>query len=228
MHRLASGNDSSHDEEPPRRSRSPPDLSYINKHDMENRMVVVPLLTYLSPVLLDLSNHTIQALHVLFSALPGHPHRYTYALAGLLFSPKSPSPFGGPRKAPGYVAFRGPDCAALLQYIIGSTYKVYRITRDARLLEHVCKCVNSVVALQECGCKDLLDERVLQGMRKAGHVPWLGAARIPEQLGHMDTVGVPRAATTVEFSVRRQYVSRYNVLDSDIVVKEEHNVGGRK
>ncbi|KAI8607344.1 hypothetical protein BC830DRAFT_151895 [Chytriomyces sp. MP71] len=200
----------------------------MSKHETENSMVVVPLLNYLSPVPLDRSTHTIHALHTLFSALPGHPQRYTYALAGLLFSPKSPSPFGGPRKAPGYVAFRGPDCAALLQYIIGSTYKVYHITRDARLLEHVCKCVNNVVALQECGFKDLLDEHVLQGMRKAGHVPWLGAARIPELLGHKDTVGVPRAATTVEFSVRRQCEARYHVLDSVVVVKEEHHVGGRK
>ncbi|KAI8607078.1 hypothetical protein BC830DRAFT_1159569 [Chytriomyces sp. MP71] len=179
-------------------------------------MVLLPqLLT--SSALPEFPAHTIKALHNLFANLPGNPHRYIYALAGLLFTPKSPPPFGGPRTTPGYVAFRGPNCAALLHYIVTGAY-ARGGGGDTRVLSCICRCVNRVVSTHERGCKDLLDECVLQGMRKAGHLPWIGAALVPELL--RDVEGSTTSATFVEFSVRRNRVRKCRTVESEEVAKE--------
>ncbi|KAI8609097.1 hypothetical protein BC830DRAFT_1208195 [Chytriomyces sp. MP71] len=172
---------------------------YIEKHDSEHRVVVSPQPATVADPIAD----TTSTLQDIFSSLPGHPHRFAYALAGLLFAPKSPAPFGGARMTPGYVSFTGPDAAALLPYIVQRTYASYATARERRVLDFVCRAVNRVLALHAAGLKDQLDERVMQGMRKAGHLPWTGAALMPEHLRHLDTEGAERTVTTMEFSVQR-------------------------
>ncbi|KAI8611545.1 hypothetical protein BC830DRAFT_649720 [Chytriomyces sp. MP71] len=127
------------------------------------------------------------------TSLLGHPHRFVYALAGFLFTPKSPAPFGGARMSPG-------------------------------VLDFVCRAVNRVLVLHERGLKDQLDERVLQGMRKAGHLPWTGAAFMPVHLRHIEAGGLERTSTTIEFSVHRNTASpasSTNTPPADSAVKSQ-------
>ncbi|KAJ3351927.1 hypothetical protein HDU83_008450 [Entophlyctis luteolus] len=51
-----------------------------------------------------------------------HPDRLVYALAGILFTARSPLPFGGSKRYPGYAAFSGPTPDLLLRFIVTGAF----------------------------------------------------------------------------------------------------------
>ncbi|KAI8607718.1 hypothetical protein BC830DRAFT_89064 [Chytriomyces sp. MP71] len=97
----------------------------------------------------------------------------------LTFSPKSPPPIGGSKLKPGYAAFKGPDAATLLTWIVTESYKTYWITRDPAILSFLAKSFNRILAMHQRGEKDALDERLMKGLKKAGHISWLDGIACP-------------------------------------------------
>ncbi|ORY53230.1 hypothetical protein BCR33DRAFT_732982 [Rhizoclosmatium globosum] len=93
------------------------------------------------------SIHAIQSLFS--SALPRntHPDRPIYALAGKLFHPGAPAPFGGKKSKPGYTSFTGSAASELLEYIVGEAFAVYRTGKGKEALEAVRNACNDIIAL---------------------------------------------------------------------------------
>ncbi|KAJ3075727.1 hypothetical protein HDU98_007119 [Podochytrium sp. JEL0797] len=147
---------------------------------------------------------TLRAVWTLLESTKAPPDRLVYAVAGKLFCANSPLPFGGTKSKPGYTHFHGATTQALVEYIVSETYRVYFITQSSALLKFVRACVQSVVRMQRGNRKDAVDELVLRGMRRAGHVDWHGALYIPEWLRHrweVDAVVPDAKVGWVEFSV---------------------------
>ncbi|KAI9328370.1 hypothetical protein BDR26DRAFT_874168 [Obelidium mucronatum] len=133
-----------------------------------------------------------------------HPHRFIYCLAGRLFFSAAPLPFGGARKNPGYTAFEGSNPDQLLSFIISSAYRVYWNARGRAGLDIIIETVNLILDWHRRGLRDELDELLLKGMKKSGHIEWFGAAYIPEQLRHAYEADV--MVQCVEFSPQRRRV----------------------
>ncbi|ORY33624.1 hypothetical protein BCR33DRAFT_520323 [Rhizoclosmatium globosum] len=106
---------------------------------------------------------TITLLTTLFSSTRVHKDRFIYALAGCLFTPTSPTPFGGSKTKPGYISFHGQTPAHLLHYILKNAYKVHYTIRQSKSLKLVVSSVNRVLDLHMAGRKDELDELMLKG-----------------------------------------------------------------
>ncbi|KAJ3071319.1 hypothetical protein HDU99_002456 [Rhizoclosmatium hyalinum] len=141
---------------------------------------------------------TLNLLSTLFSRTRVHKDRFIYALAGFLFDSSSPTPFGGPKTKPGYTFFTGDSPALLLEFIVKEIYRVQWSIKQTKALKLVVECVNRVLELHFEGEKDVVDELVLKGMKKAGHCEWFGVVRIPEYLGFVgEEWGVGRGV--VEF-----------------------------
>ncbi|KAI8830663.1 hypothetical protein BJ741DRAFT_619511 [Chytriomyces cf. hyalinus JEL632] len=111
-----------------------------------------------------------------------NPDRLVYSLAGKMFYPWSPLPFGGTRTSPGFVRYQGTTAASLLEFIVAEALEVYHkyVYRDA--LDFLTASANEVLALQEAGAKDEVDELVLKGMKKSGRIDWFRAAVVPRSL----------------------------------------------
>ncbi|KAJ3062931.1 hypothetical protein HDU98_001247 [Podochytrium sp. JEL0797] len=134
----------------------------------------------------DIVAETITSISTLFGCTRAHPERLIYGLAGTVFTPNAPPPWGGPRMRPGYVNYSGHSANDLLEYIVTGAYNMYWFSKDKRVLEFVSTSVNKVLAMQYRGRKDPLDERLLQGLKKAGHIDWQGATTIPDYLAHVN------------------------------------------
>ncbi|KAI9347731.1 hypothetical protein BDR26DRAFT_854672 [Obelidium mucronatum] len=147
--------------------------------------------------ILSLSQDTILTHIQQQAGSVAHPHRIIYCATGLVFAPSSPMPFGGPRMAPGYTSFVGETCDSLLEYLLDGSYAVLWKRFGRTALEFVVEQINRVIEWHGCvaeaevrgdggGCgwrnKGMLDELLLQGMKRAGHIPWRSAAIIPEYL----------------------------------------------
>ncbi|KAI9328799.1 hypothetical protein BDR26DRAFT_41528 [Obelidium mucronatum] len=137
---------------------------------------------------MDLLTQSHAAILTCFKNTQCHPHRFIYCLAGRLFFSAAPLPFGGPRKTPGYAAFEGEDPDQLLSFIIEAAFKVYWNARGRAGLEIIVETVNLILDWHKQRRKDELDELMLKGMKKAGHIPWFGASSILEPLRHVDEV----------------------------------------
>ncbi|KAI9351419.1 hypothetical protein BDR26DRAFT_891053 [Obelidium mucronatum] len=132
-----------------------------------------------------------------------HPARLIYALAGRLFHPSSPIPFGGTRSSPGYLAFKGETPESLLRFIVSEAYRVSWMILNRVVLDFVVLHINHVLELHYRGVKDELDEWMMKGMKRAGHIEWFGAHYIPRQLRHVRESSVRVIPYSVEFRVRR-------------------------
>ncbi|KAJ3061480.1 DNA-directed DNA polymerase alpha catalytic subunit pol1, partial [Podochytrium sp. JEL0797] len=127
-----------------------------------------------------------------------------YALAGYLFDPRSPVPFGGSKSNPGYLAFCGSSTDQLLQFILVEAYHTYWETHSKKALKLVCSAVNKVLRMHHQGMKDEMDEYLLKGMKKSGHCQWFGAVRVPFTLRHVDEGGGRVSPWSVEFSIPKR------------------------
>ncbi|KAI8614833.1 hypothetical protein BC830DRAFT_1169077 [Chytriomyces sp. MP71] len=111
-----------------------------------------------------------------------NPNRFIYALAGLLFTADSPHPFGGPKRRPGWALFCGKSPQDLLTYIIDEAFRVHWECRGNDAIRIVAVCANEAVELHDRRNKDVTDELVLKGLKKAGHIAWNGAYLMPKVL----------------------------------------------
>ncbi|KAJ3058633.1 hypothetical protein HDU98_005271, partial [Podochytrium sp. JEL0797] len=133
-----------------------------------------------------ISTESQQSILNLFSRAKVHPDRLIYALAGILFRPESNFPFGGSKTQPGYAKFNGRNAEQLLDFIVTSAYKGFWMMKQEKILVSVVASVNRVLELHFSGEKDMVDELMMRGVKKAGHIDWFGAAFIPEHLKHVD------------------------------------------
>ncbi|KAI8828706.1 hypothetical protein BJ741DRAFT_625336 [Chytriomyces cf. hyalinus JEL632] len=134
----------------------------------------------------DMIEATYATLELAFSQQHGNPiDRCIYILAGFMFWPHSALPFGGPKGNPGFAQFNGDTPQDLLRFIVTGAVKKYRHMRGRDALDLVVGCANKVLELEQLGAKDVLDEYMLKGMKKAGHVPFFGASYIPPRLQHV-------------------------------------------
>ncbi|KAI9346193.1 hypothetical protein BDR26DRAFT_856013 [Obelidium mucronatum] len=166
-----------------------------------NRATVIPAESQEPHDQQALPQKTIQAVLALFQATKAHPDRLVYALAGKLFHPTSPIPFGGTRSAPGYILYKGTTTDSLITFIITETYRMTWIIMNRIVLDFVSGQINAVLEMQCWGSKDELDELMMKGMKRAGHVEWFGAHYIPPRLRHVgETNHIPYS---IEFCVGR-------------------------
>ncbi|KAJ3215476.1 hypothetical protein HDU81_001395, partial [Chytriomyces hyalinus] len=129
-------------------------------------------------------NDSSSAILSLFSSTAVSSSRLIYITAGLMFDPASPRPFGGPKLQPGYVDYLGRTVASLLEYLVESSFKWYWGCRGKQALDFLASSVNKALQLHLDSNADFLNELMLKGMKKAGHIEWSGRVRIPEVLRH--------------------------------------------
>ncbi|KAI8611544.1 hypothetical protein BC830DRAFT_1140758 [Chytriomyces sp. MP71] len=184
----------------------------ITKHATDNRTYLTPLSSLPVEAQRDPVQYSISTIMSIFSNTRAHPDRFIYALAGTIFKPESPFPFGGPRLSPGYTKFEGDNCQSLLHFIVAGTYDCYHRYRDRKVMDLVCASIGRVLAMHYQGMKDALDERVLKGMKKSGHIEWFGAANIPDDLQHVKEIRGRDATAAVEFFARKR--SKPDIQDS--------------
>ncbi|KAJ3289058.1 hypothetical protein HDU79_004332 [Rhizoclosmatium sp. JEL0117] len=133
----------------------------------------------------EILSETHSAIHTLFSAFePVNPDRLVYALCGLLFSHTNPAPFGGSKRHPGFTEFEGGSVEELVAWMIIGAYRLYWSRRGREAVECFVENVNRV--LEECerggSRKGCVDEWVLAGMRKCGHLGGGFEGVLPEGL----------------------------------------------
>ncbi|KAJ3250275.1 hypothetical protein HDU77_006805 [Chytriomyces hyalinus] len=148
------------------------------------------------------------AIQSFFSNSKVSPSRLIYITAGLAFDPASPKPFGGPKTHPGYVEYDGTTVASLLEYLVESSFKRYWACRGREALDFVAGCVNRARKLHYAGNADILNELMLKGMKKSGHIPWNALVTIPETLRHRQEVQSDVETNEVRFSSRRSLVEK--------------------
>ncbi|KAJ3195429.1 hypothetical protein HDU82_002126 [Entophlyctis luteolus] len=139
------------------------------------------------------------ALQQAFGATRVHADRLIYALAGTMFFAWAPMPFGGARSSPGFTTFSGASAADLLHYIVAESFAMYWQLKGRDALDFTVASANEVLDLHYRQDKENLDERMLKGMKKAGHIRWQGQNIIPAHLAHVDEGGMP-SVTFVEFT----------------------------
>ncbi|KAJ3072047.1 hypothetical protein HDU99_002284, partial [Rhizoclosmatium hyalinum] len=176
----------------------------IARHSSEPRLLLTACPNKLAPA--EIVSETIASIYYLFNQAQCHNERLIYALCGHVFSPSAPPPHGGPRLKPGYINYGGQTPKDLLEYMVASSYEMYWYCKDKKVLEFIVISVNKVLAMQFRGQKDVIDERLLQGLKRAGHIDWHGAAIIPEYLSHCPPDQVASGAHVVEFTPQRRLV----------------------
>ncbi|ORY40826.1 hypothetical protein BCR33DRAFT_359345 [Rhizoclosmatium globosum] len=132
---------------------------------------------------------SVESLLTVFSSTRVHRDRLIYALAGCLFCPQSPPPFGGSKTKPGYISFDGESAYELLHYIVAESLGIQWKLKQTKAVKLVGASVNRVLGLHYAGIKDEVDELMLKGMKKAGHSEWFGVVRVPEHLVHVSEEG---------------------------------------
>ncbi|ORY19979.1 hypothetical protein BCR33DRAFT_799173 [Rhizoclosmatium globosum] len=88
------------------------------------------------------------------------------------------------------------DSDRLLFAATGKLFSPHRRFRSAapernqamKLLKYVATCFHCVLDYQQDGRKDDLDELMLKGMKRSGHIDWSGARYIPEGLQHRSSI----------------------------------------
>ncbi|KAI9328366.1 hypothetical protein BDR26DRAFT_874157 [Obelidium mucronatum] len=134
-----------------------------------------------------------RAMYSCFQCTRVHPDRILYISTGLLFTAESPLPFGGPKTCPGYTQYTGSTTDHLFNYIVSSAYKSYWGYRGRTTLEFA-------LDLHHIGDKEKLDELLLKGMKRCGHVDWNKGIVIPERLMHVPEASNSFAVSQVLFT----------------------------
>ncbi|KAI8837522.1 hypothetical protein BJ741DRAFT_708080 [Chytriomyces cf. hyalinus JEL632] len=129
-------------------------------------------------------NNSSFAIMSFFSNTAVSSSRLIYITAGLMFNPASPLPFGGPKTQPGYVDYVGTTVPSLLRYLVEASFKWYWLCRGRTAIDFLTHSVNNARNLHFAGNADLLNELMLKGMKKAGHIAWTGIVTIPKELRH--------------------------------------------
>lgn len=98
-----------------------------------------------------------------------HTSRIIYAIAGRLFHPLGPSPFGGKKSSPGYIRFDGKTAMDLLSYIISSVTEEADLRNNRESIDTFVREFNEVARMHSIGEKDWIDEYVMRGLVRSGH-----------------------------------------------------------
>lgn len=153
----------------------------------------------------------IEVVQYVFSRTKVNPARLVYALAGTLFFPWRPLPFGGPPSRPGYVRYTGCTARDLLEWIVAESFDTWRKLNSTDALQVIVANANELLRMQFRGEKDELDEWMMKGRKKSGRIDWFKAAHIPARLRHVDEEGVsgcPNGSAVV--FVPASYRQRWN------------------
>ncbi|KAJ3105888.1 hypothetical protein HDU97_007387 [Phlyctochytrium planicorne] len=127
---------------------------------------------------------------------PCHRDRLIYAFTSQVFTVKSPRPIGGNRK-PGFLEFCGEDTADIMDYILDHALEPPPKPGKkgwlgaGGLIKFVVNCCNVVLRCHHQGldAKDQMDDHVLRGMRRSGHLQIQGRIVIPAYLRDLRAVG---------------------------------------
>ncbi|KAJ3070456.1 hypothetical protein HDU99_002671, partial [Rhizoclosmatium hyalinum] len=159
---------------------------FLTRQVQTNKIIFTETTTQYATSPQDCFQKSHTSLSTSLSATKAPLDRLTLAVAGLLFKPTSPAPYGGTKKAPGFLKFKGTSASDLLRFMVSEAVAHYWKFGDKKALGSLVKAANRVLGMQYLGRKDLLDETMLKGMKKSGLIPWVGAARIPAHLRHVD------------------------------------------
>ncbi|KAI9327379.1 hypothetical protein BDR26DRAFT_875531, partial [Obelidium mucronatum] len=142
--------------------------------------------------ILHQSKTAIEALFSMYTV--SNPNRLFYAMAGYVFHRNTESPpFGGAIKSnPGYLQFQGTNAIELLEFLVSEAFQAYWGLKGREAVDLVAEAANRVYEMQVQREKDGLDELMMQGMRKAGHIDWVGHYVIPIELRHVNEKKIKR------------------------------------
>ncbi|KAI9346184.1 hypothetical protein BDR26DRAFT_855991, partial [Obelidium mucronatum] len=160
---------------------------------------------------------SVNLLRSILGSTKVHPDRLTYALAGFIFHCKSPKPFGGPKMSPGFLQYNGTTAADTLEFIVTTAYGATWNTNNPKALKFLVKSFNRMMEMHFRGMKDEVDELMLKGMKKAGHIEWFKSSLIPLHLRHVDEDGVFSQSQGVSFKFPSHHSSpKLNGLKGDL------------
>ncbi|KAJ3214813.1 hypothetical protein HDU81_001564, partial [Chytriomyces hyalinus] len=140
--------------------------------------------TSASHILADSSS----AVRSFFNTAHVSPNRLIYITAGLIFKPSSPLPFGGHKSRPGYLDYNGTTVESLLAYILSGCFKRYWSYRGREAVDFVTENLNKAMTLHFEQDRDFLNELMLVGIKRVGHVLGTKGFLIPAGLEHVDEV----------------------------------------
>ncbi|KAJ3205762.1 hypothetical protein HDU67_008665 [Dinochytrium kinnereticum] len=136
----------------------------------------------------ELEYCTMETVHIALKAACTNPHRLIYALASRVFTVKAVRPLGG--RTPEFRLYDGHTADDLLEFIISKSVESPLNGRGRKrvlpgdCLRFVVDELNEVLRLQQSDSKDEVDNLVLSGMSKAGHIESQTRLVIPEDLRH--------------------------------------------
>ncbi|KAJ3224633.1 hypothetical protein HDU78_010866, partial [Chytriomyces hyalinus] len=180
---------------------TPPQSILVLVHDIPTGTLTVSVCESIvaMPTIIAKSSSAIRSL---FSHCKVSENRLIYITAGLMFTPAAPTPFGGSKTRPGYTEYIGTTVASLLLYLVESSFKRYWTCRGREALDFLVCCANKARKLHFVGDADGLNELMLKGIKKAGHIAWNKPVRIPEALRHRQEVQSDVARSEVLFTPR--------------------------
>ncbi|KAI8615785.1 hypothetical protein BC830DRAFT_1168311 [Chytriomyces sp. MP71] len=178
-----------------------PPSSLVFRHETTTNQIVLAVIasTSSSETIISESCSVIKAF---FSQTFVSYKRLLYIATGSVFRADSPLPFGGLRTRPGYAEYNGASTGSLLRHIVSAAFKWYWGCRGAEALHFVAASVNQTLQLHRDQNIDILDELMLRGMKSAGHIDCMKAARVPFELRHKSDDRRDRR-TAVVFTPRR-------------------------
>ncbi|KAI8616878.1 hypothetical protein BC830DRAFT_164343 [Chytriomyces sp. MP71] len=109
-------------------------------------------------------------------------NRLLYIAISRVFDPQAPLPFGGKKSKPGYAEYSGRNAYSLLEYTISMCFKWYWGCRGPGALQFVVDSVNHALEWHRERDRDFLNELMLKGMKRAGHIEWSKASYVPPAL----------------------------------------------
>ncbi|KAJ3253684.1 hypothetical protein HDU77_004440, partial [Chytriomyces hyalinus] len=180
---------------------TPPQSILVLVHDIPTGTLTVSVCESIvaMPTIIAKSSSAIRSL---FSHCKVSENRLIYITAGLMFTPAAPTPFGGSKTRPGYTEYIGTTVASLLLYLVESSFKRYWTCRGREALDFLVCCANKARQLHFAGDADVLNELMLKGIKKAGHIAWNKPVKIPEALRHRQEVQSDVAGSEVLFTPR--------------------------
>ncbi|ORY53281.1 hypothetical protein BCR33DRAFT_733019 [Rhizoclosmatium globosum] len=91
---------------------------FLTRQDQTNKIIFTETTTQYATSPQDCFQKSHTSLSTSLSATKAPLDRLTLAVAGLLFKPTSPPPYGGTKKAPGFLKFKGSSASDLLRFMV--------------------------------------------------------------------------------------------------------------
>ncbi|KAI8622115.1 hypothetical protein BC830DRAFT_1076690 [Chytriomyces sp. MP71] len=127
--------------------------------------------------------------------------RLVYAVIGMLLTSQAPAPFGGMQNA--FASLQFSTASEFLSEIVTRGFRHYWVRKDRKIIKCIVSYANKALHFQAVGLKDQLDELMMKGMKRCGHLKFQGLVMIPMRLCHADE-SVENERKMIEFEVRRQ------------------------